>query len=103
MNALNQTSQKITLRGLFNLNRSGSPIMKEGIKMLTLVFIICMIAVFGKIAGLALRGAWGLTKILLSLVFLPIILIGMVFSGLIVIALPALVIFGIMALVSDAS
>ncbi len=71
--------------------------------MLTLIFIICMITVFGKIGGLALRGAWGLTKILFSLVFLPIILIGMVFSGLIVIALPVLVIFGIVALVTDAS
>ena len=75
--------------------------MKEGIKMLTLLFIICMIAVFGKLTGLALRGAWGLTKILFSLVFLPIVLIGMVCSGLIVIALPALVIFGIMALTAD--
>ena len=71
--------------------------------MLTLIFIICILAVFGKIAGLALRGAWGLTKILFGLVFFPIILIGMVFSGLIVIALPALIIFGIIALVSDAS
>lgn len=71
--------------------------------MLTLIFIICMFAVFGKIAGLALRGAWGLTKILFSLVLLPVILIGMVFSGLIVIALPALIIFGIVALVANAS
>lgn len=71
--------------------------------MLTLFFIICMFAVFGKIAGLALRGAWGLTKILLGLVFFPIILIGMVFSGLIVIALPALIIFGIVMLAADAS
>ena len=46
--------------------------------MLTLLFVICMIAVFGKLAVLALRGAWGLTKIIFSLVFLPLILIGMV-------------------------
>ena len=71
--------------------------------MLTLLFVICMFVVFGKAAGLALRGAWGLTKILLSLVFFPIILIGMVFSGLIVLALPALIIFGILTLAAEAS
>jgi len=71
--------------------------------MLTLIFIICMIAVFGKIAGLALRGAWGLTKILLSLVFLPLILMGMVFKGLFIIALPLLIVYGIASLLTDAS
>ena len=77
--------------------------MKEGIKMLTLLFIICMLVVFGKVVGLALRGTWGLTKILFSLVLLPVVLIGMVLSGLIVIALPALIIFGVVALVANAS
>ena len=71
--------------------------------MLTLFFIICMFAVFGRIAGLALRGAWGLTKILFGLVFLPVVLIGMAVSGLIVIALPALILFGIVLLAPDAS
>ena len=71
--------------------------------MLTLFFIICMFAVFGRIAGLALRGAWGLTKILFGLVFLPVVLIGMAVSGLIVIALPALILFGIVLLAADAS
>lgn len=71
--------------------------------MLTLIFIICMLVIFGEVAGLALKGAWGLTKILFNLVFLPVILIGMVLSGLIVIALPVLIIFGIVALVANAS
>ena len=70
--------------------------------MLTLIFIICMFAVFGKIALLALKGAWGLTKVFVTLIFLPIILIGMVFKGLIVIALPALIIFGVVALLTGA-
>ena len=71
--------------------------------MLTVFFIICMIAVFGKIAALALKGAWGLTKILFGLVFLPVILIGMAVGGLIVIALPVLIIFGIILFAADAS
>ncbi len=69
--------------------------------MLTLLFVICMIAVFGKLAVLALRGAWGLTKIIFSLVFLPLILIGMVIKGLIVLALPALLIFGAIFLITE--
>lgn len=69
--------------------------------MLTLIFIICMFVVFGKIAMLALKGAWGLTKVLVTLIFLPIILIGMLFKGLIVIAIPALIIFGAVALLTD--
>ena len=69
--------------------------------MLTLIFIICMFVVFGKIAMLALKGAWGMTKVLVTLIFMPIILIGMLFKGLIVIAIPALIIFGAVALLTD--
>ena len=61
--------------------------MRGGVDMLTLIFIICMIAVFGKLAVLAIKGAWGLTKILFSLVFLPFILIGLMIKGLIVLFL----------------
>ena len=69
--------------------------------MLTLLFAICMIAVFGKLAVLALKGAWGLTKIVFSLIFLPLILIGMVIKGLIVLALPILIIFGVFSLITE--
>ncbi len=71
--------------------------------MLTLIFIICMLAFFGSLARFAFFGAWGLTRILLSLVFFPIILIGMVVKGLFVLALPALIIYGILALTARAS
>ena len=76
--------------------------MKEGIVMLTIIFIICMLAVFGKLAVLALRGAWGLTKILFSLIFLPFVLIGLVLKGLIFIALPVLIVIGIVSLLAGA-
>ena len=74
--------------------------MKEGIDMLTLVFMIRMLAVFGKVAVLALRGAWGLTKSLFSLIFLPFILIGLVLNGLIFIALPVLIVVGVVLLLT---
>ena len=93
----------IALGEWFSFKEPALIIKKEGIKMLTVLFIICMFAIFGKVARLAFMGAWGLTKILISLVFFPIILIGMVFSGLVVLALPVLIIFGIAALAANAS
>ena len=66
-----------------------------------MIFIICMIAVFGKLAVLAIKGAWGLTKVLFSLVFLPFILIGLVIKGFIFLAFPILVIFGVAALFNE--
>ncbi len=62
-----------------------------------------MFAVMGKITVLALKGAWGLTKILFTLIFLPVILIGMVFKGFFIIAIPALIIIGLISLTADAS
>ena len=70
--------------------------------MLTIILLICMFFVFGKLSILALKGAWGLTKILFTFIFLPIILIGLVLSGLIVIALPVIIIFGAVALLGGA-
>ena len=70
--------------------------------MLMIIFIICMLAVFGKLVLLAVKGAWGLTKIMFSLVFLPIVLIGLVLKGLIIIAFPVLFVIGIGSLLLGA-
>ena len=45
------------------------------------------------------RATWGITKIFFRLIFLPLVLIGLVLEGLIYIALPLLVIVGIIMLV----
>ena len=42
--------------------------------MLTLLFIILMFGIFGKMIGLAFRATWGITKICFRLVFLPLVL-----------------------------
>ena len=68
--------------------------------MITLIFMFCMFAVFGKIALFALRAAWGVTKLVVTLVFLPVTLVVMVAAGLIHLALPILVIVGIVSLFS---
>lgn len=70
--------------------------------MLTLLFIILMIAVFGKVIGIAIKAAWGLTKVLVTIVFLPIILIVMAVSGFMTLAVIALIIGGIIALITSA-
>ena len=66
--------------------------------MLYLLFTILMIMVFGKLIGFAIRAAWGISKVLVTLVFLPLILIGLVLGGLIYLALPILIVVGLVAL-----
>lgn len=66
--------------------------------MLNLLFTILMIVVFGKILIFALRATWGITKILFSVVILPFVLVFLVLQGLIFIALPVLVIIGLISL-----
>lgn len=70
-------------------------------KMLEIIFAICMIWVFGKLFFFGLKAAWGITKMIFFIVFLPVILIGMVVGGLIYIALPVVLIIGIVSLVTS--
>lgn len=67
--------------------------------MITILFWVLMIAVFGRLLGLAIRMAWGLTKMICFFLFLPLILIVLVFVGLIYLAIPLLLIIGIVSLV----
>lgn len=66
--------------------------------MFTLLFLICMLGIFGKLLVFGLRAAWGVSKLLLTVVFFPVILSGMVFAGLIYLAFPILIIVGIVTL-----
>lgn len=76
---------------------------KERVKdMLTLVFICLMIGVFGKLIGLAFKMTWGIAKVLFILVFLPFVLIALTIGGLVTIALPLVVVVGIISLVCGA-
>lgn len=77
--------------------------MRKRVKdMLTLVFVCLMIGVFGKLIGLAVRMTWGITKVLFTLVFLPFVLIALAIGGLVAIALPLVVVVGIISLVCGA-
>lgn len=68
--------------------------------MLSLLFVICMIWIFGKIFLFGIKAAWGISKFLLTIILLPLILIGMVIGGLIYIAFPILIVVGMIALIS---
>lgn len=68
--------------------------------MLTFLFTILMFIVFGKILLFAIRATWGISRIVFSVVLLPIFLIGLVLKGLISLALPVLILIGIVSLVA---
>lgn len=67
--------------------------------MLSVLFTIAMIWVFGKLFFFGLRAAWGISKFIFTIVLLPVALIGMVLGGLIYIAFPILLIVGVIALI----
>lgn len=67
--------------------------------MWTIIFIILLFVVFGKILKFAIKAAWGISKIIVSVVFLPVILIAMALTGFISVALVCLVVIGIISLI----
>ena len=69
--------------------------------MLTLIFACLMVWIFGKLIWIAFKMTWGITKVLFNLVFLPIILIALVIGGLVSVALPVLIIIGIIMLICE--
>ena len=71
--------------------------------MLSLLFAICIIWFIGKFFIFGVKVSWGILKLLCTVVFFPVILIGMVVGGLIYIALPLLIIGGIIALITSNS
>lgn len=65
--------------------------------MLTLLFIILLLIVFGKLLGFAIKASWGILKILFTVIFLPVLLILLVVVGLMYVALPVLLVLGVVA------
>ena len=71
--------------------------------MLTIIFLILFLPIIGKLIKFAWKATWGLTKMVLALVFLPLILVALVICGLVTIALPILLIVGAVLLISSLS
>ncbi len=72
----------------------------EGEEMLSLLFVILMFLIFGRLILLAFKAAWGITKVLVTFLFFPVVLIVLVLGGLLYLAFPVLVIVGIVLLVT---
>ena len=70
--------------------------------MITL-FIILMFMFFGKMIIFGIKAAWGLGKFVIGLILLPILIIGVIAAGLIYLALPLLVIAGVILLIRKAA
>ena len=69
--------------------------------MFYFLFMILMIFIFGKLFFFGLKAAWGISKFVLTIVFLPLILLVMVAGGLISIALPVLLVIGVVGLIAS--
>ena len=67
--------------------------------MLELLFIVLMITIFGKMFIFGMKATWGITKIIFSLILLPIALIGLVVGGLVSLALPILLVVGVISMI----
>lgn len=65
--------------------------------MFYFLFMILMFFVFGKFFFFGLKAAWGLSKFVLTIIFLPITLVMMVSAGLIYFAFILLIIIGIIS------
>lgn len=64
-----------------------------------ILFYVLLVLIFGRLMVFSIRLTWSITKVLLVLIFLPLILIGAVLAGLISLALPALIVIGIISLI----
>lgn len=67
--------------------------------MLSVLFTVLLLLVFGKILIFAIKAAWGISKIIVSVVLLPLVLIVMALSGFIYVALVFVVIIGVISLI----
>lgn len=69
--------------------------------MLTLLFTIALFVVFGNLFTFAIKAAWSIFKIVGVIFFLPVILLGMCIMGLFYLALPVLIIVGLVSLCAN--
>lgn len=69
--------------------------------MMTLVFFVLMMLIFGKICIFGIKAAWGITKLIMAVIFSPVFLTVLFFIGLAYIAFPILVVLGIVVLVKS--
>ncbi len=67
--------------------------------MFTALFVIFAICVFGDLLWLCIKLTWSAWKVVLTLVCLPLLIVFMVLGGMMALALPLLVVVGIVAVI----
>lgn len=67
--------------------------------MLTIIFVVALVWVAWKMLVWGIKAAWGIAKILCTVLLLPLFLFGLVCVGLIYLAIPILIIAGVCALI----
>ena len=70
--------------------------------MMTIIFFVLFFMIFGGLLKFAFRATWSVMKFMFYIVFLPFILVGMVAYGFAFIALPILLIIGVVGLLRTA-
>lgn len=68
--------------------------------MLTVIFFVALIWVAWKLFVLGIKAAWGVAKIICTVLLLPVFLIALVCMGLIYIAIPILLLVGVVAIIA---
>lgn len=68
--------------------------------MFTAICFILFLMVFFKLLGIAFKVGWGILKIALYLIVFPVLVLTLIFSGLIFVALPIILIAGATGMVT---
>ena len=71
--------------------------------LLTILFLALVFGFIGKVIGFAFEFSWSLIKVLFGAVIFPVVLISLVFSGLIAIAFPLLIVAIVISFVANAA
>jgi hypothetical protein len=68
--------------------------------MLTIIFVVAMAWIAWKMLVWGIKAAWGITKIICTVMLFPIVLFVLVCAGLIYVAIPILAFVGLFILIS---
>ena len=68
--------------------------------MLTLILLLAMIWITFKLMIFGIKAAWGIAKLVCTLVFLPFVIIGLCLMGFVYVALAVLIFVGILSLIT---
>ena len=69
---------------------------------MSVLFVILMFMLFGKLFMYGIKAAWGFGKFVIGLILLPLIIIGVIAAGLVYLALPLLAFAGGILLIRKA-